>query len=400
MLNRPQKILRYYLFSGVIEGLLSLVILLLIPADPKNAWLFGFSKSRLVIAVGLLVIAAGFGWLAMTFGKKERHLQVANRLAETAGNFPVFGPVMLFAYGLVIFGTYLYLYLTYPMLTTLQGILVRIFPVVFFMLTRLVQTIIVWMMLSRQSSGRAKEAREAVLIQITPQKIVTLLGGIAIFIILASVMLDVIEELTWGQKFWGFRVKFDLDQEANVPTYFSTLILMISAVLFAVIGMLKPQGKGSFAQHWKGMGLIFFLLSVDETGVLHEKFIDIFKLYFEPTGIFYFGWVILAIPLVLIIAAAYFKFFLHLPAKMKILFVVSAFFYLAGAVGMEMVGGWFAENFGENRPFYNVITTVEEILEIIGIITLIYTLLLYISQNFEELRIRVVNNQTHKTSEV
>jgi hypothetical protein len=396
----PIKALRYYLLSGVIEGLLALAILLLIPADPKNAWVLGFSKSRLVMVIGLLAITVGFGWLTRTFGKKERHSLFAVRLAETAGNYPVFTPVMLFLYGWVLFGTYLYLVLAFQPLTTLQGVLTRIFPVVFFAITRLVQAIIVWVILSRQSRAVKVSETAQWLIQITPQKIATLLGGIAIFIILASVMLDVIEELTWAQKFWGFRVKFDLDQEANVPTYFSTLILMISAVLFAIIGMLKPPGKNSFAQHWKGLGLIFFFLSVDEAAVLHERFIGIFELYFKPTGIFYFGWVILAIPLVLIVAVAYFKFFLHLPTKMKILFVVSAFFYLAGAVGMEMAGGWFAENYGENRPFYNVITTVEEILEITGIITLIYALLLYIHQNFHELRFRVVDDQTHKTSEV
>ena len=387
MLNRTHKILWYYLFSGAIEGLLAFVILLLIPADPKNAWLFGFSKSRLVIGAGILIVTAGFAWLVRTFGKKE-HATHADRWAKTAGNFPVFGPVMLILYGVVIFGTYLFLVLAFQPLTTLQGILTRIFPILFFALTRLVQTIIVWVVLVRQTP-REKPADGQLLIQITPAKIAILLAGIALFIILTSVMLDVIEELTWGQKFWGFRVKFDLDQEANVPTYFSSLILLISAALFTVIGMLKTSNHGAFAAHWKGMGLIFFLLSVDETGVLHEKFIDIFQLYFKPTGIFFFGWVVLAIPLVILTAFAYLRFFFHLPKKYKIFIFTSIFLYLAGAVGMEMMGGWYAENYGENRPLYNVITTVEEILEIIGILTLIYTLLLYISQNFQELKLRI-----------
>jgi hypothetical protein len=303
-----------------------------------------------------------------------------------AGEYPAFGPVMLALYGMVVFGAYLYLVLAFQPLTTLQGVLTRISPLVFYALTRLVQTITVWRMLARQAEkGSPTEG----LVHISPQKVVIFLGGIALFIVLASVMMDVIEELTWGQKFFGFRVKFDLDQEANVPTYFSSLILLVAAGLFTAIGMLKTSAKDRFASHWKGMGVIFFLMSVDETGVLHEKFIDIFNLYFKPTGIFYFGWVILALPLVLIIGVAYFRFFLHLSPNMKVWFAVAAIFYLAGALGMEMAGGWYAENYGENRPFYNVLTTVEEILEIIGVITLIYTLLLYLQQNFGELKLRI-----------
>jgi hypothetical protein len=384
MTNISIKTLRYYLISGAIEGLLALAILLLIPSDPKNAWLFGLSKSRLAIAAGILIVTAAFGWGARGFGKKDRHA-FAERVAKFAGDFPVFGPVMLGLYGVALFGTYLYLSVGFQPLSTLQGVLVRIFPVVFFAFTRLVQTIIVWGTLAR--AGRATPAGEGILLR--PQKIVTLLAGIALFIVLASVMIDVIEELTWAQKFFGFRVKFDLDQEANIPTYFATFTLLLAAILFAVIGMMKSQTKDTFARQWQGMGLIFFFLSLDEAAVLHERFIGIFELFVQPTGIFYFGWVIIAIPLVILVGIAYFRFFLHLPPKMKILFVVSAFFYLAGAVGMEMVGGWFAEAYGENRPLYNVITTVEEIFEITGILTLIYTLLLYMSQNFNELKLRI-----------
>ncbi|GAB4578831.1 MAG: hypothetical protein Fur0022_15680 [Anaerolineales bacterium] len=387
-MSNSLRTIRYYLISGAIEGLMALTILLLIPSDPKNAWLFGFSKSRLAIAAGILLVGAVFGWLGWEFGKKEKHLAVAERWAKTAGDFSLFGPVMLVLYGAALFGAYLYLYFGFQPLTTMQGVLVRIFPVVFYAFTRLVQTIIVWVRLARLAQ---KDQTAVDVIRISPQKIVTLLAGTAIFIVLASVIMDVIEELTWGQKFFGFRVKFDLDQEANIPTYFATFNLLLAAILFTVIGMLKPKAKGSFARHWQGMGLIFLLLSLDEAAVLHERFIGIFQQYLKPTGFFYFGWVIIAIPLVIFVGLTYLRFFLHLPSKMKVLFVVSAVLYLGGAVGMEMIGGWFAENYGENRPMYNVITTVEEILEMVGILTLIHTLLVYLSENFGELKLRISN---------
>lgn len=390
MSNRNQKIVQYYLWAGVVEGVLALAILLLIPSDPKNAWLFGFSKSRLAIAAGISLVAAAFGGLAWRVGKNP-YGTTPDRVAKFAGDFPLFGPVMLTLYGAALFGTYLYLYFGFQPLSTLQGVLVRIFPVVFYVFTRWGQAIVVWVKLA-QHGPSTEVVNQPGAIQITPAKVAILLAGIAIFLILTSSLLDVIEALTWEQKFWGFRVKFDLDQEANIPTYFSTLNLFLAAGLFTTIGLLKPKIKGSFSSHWLGLGLIFFFLSVDETSVLHEKFIAIFKLWFHPQGIFFFGWVILAIPLVLFIALAYLRFFLHLRTRFKIMIFVSVLIYLSGAVGMEMVGGWYAEHYGENHDFYNVLTTLEETLEPIGMISLIYTLLLYMSQYFPELKIQVSNH--------
>ncbi|HNB52656.1 MAG TPA: hypothetical protein PK530_11965 [Anaerolineales bacterium] len=384
MSNRSQKIMQYYLWSGVVEGVLALIILLLIPSDPKNAWLFGFSKFRLAMVVGILLVTGAFAWWARGVGKKDGAF--ADQVARFAGDFPVYGPVMLTLYGAALFGTYLYLYFGFQPLSTLQGVLVRIFPVIFYAFTRWGQAIIVWVKLAQ---NHPVATRTQPLIQITPAKVAILLAGIALFLILTSSMLDVIEALTWEQKFWGFRVKFDLDQEANVPTYFSTLNLFLAAGLFTLIGLLKPKTKGSFSTHWLGLGLIFFFLSIDETSVLHEKFILIFKTLFHPQGIFFFGWVILAIPFVALTALAYLRFFLHLPNKYKIMIFVSILIYLSGAVGMEMVGGWYAEHYGEARDFYNVLTTLEETLEPIGMISLIYTLLLYVSENFPELKIKV-----------
>lgn len=384
------KTLRYYFYAGFVEGLLAFVILLLIPSDPKNAWLFGLSKSRLAMAAGILAVALVFGWLGRSFGKKEDHVTFAQRVTHFAGNFPVYGPVILTFYGIVIFGAYLNLIIAFQPLSTLQGVLLRILPVMVYLFTRLVQTIMVWIILARQVS-RESAIDGQLLIQITPSKVTIILAGIALFLILASFTLDTIESLTWAQKYWGFRVKFDLDQEANIPTYFSSFILLISATLFTLIGLMKRRTKGQFAQHWVGLGMIFLFMSLDETAVLHEKFIPIFKEWLHPQGIFFFGWVILALPLVAITALIYLRFFLHLPTKYKILIFISIAVYLTGVLGTEMIGGWFAEYIGESNPFYNVLTTFEESLEPIGIITLIYTLLQYLRENFEIVKIQVTN---------
>ncbi len=54
------KALLLYLTFGLLEGLGSLVTLLRIPADQKNAWLLGMSPSRVVLLGGILLGLAIF----------------------------------------------------------------------------------------------------------------------------------------------------------------------------------------------------------------------------------------------------------------------------------------------------------------------------------------------------
>ncbi|MCP4073542.1 MAG: hypothetical protein GY742_17660 [Hyphomicrobiales bacterium] len=48
-------------------------------------------------------------------------------------------------------------------------------------------------------------------------------------------------------------------------------------------------------------------------------------------------------------------------------FVASGVVYVTGALGMEMVGGYFASSVGWESTSYIVIATIEESLEIIGL---------------------------------
>ncbi len=63
--------LKTYLIAALVEGIISLLLLVLIPGDPKNVWLLGMSKSRIVmLAAGTLTVAA-FALLAVRAIKDE-----------------------------------------------------------------------------------------------------------------------------------------------------------------------------------------------------------------------------------------------------------------------------------------------------------------------------------------
>lgn len=66
---------------------------------------------------------------------------------------------------------------------------------------------------------------------------------------------------------------------------------------------------------------------------------------------------------------------------------MAAAIYLGGAIGIELLGGYYAELYGDKNFTYSMIQTVEETLEIAGILFLIDALLKKLTQNFKEVRL-------------
>jgi hypothetical protein len=68
---------------------------------------------------------------------------------------------------------------------------------------------------------------------------------------------------------------------------------------------------------------------------------------------------------------------------------------VGGALGMEMVCGYYADAVGQRNLIYGLLASVEEILEMVGVIVFIYALLSYIGSYLEniDLRVKIVENQ-------
>ncbi|KAA3439593.1 hypothetical protein [Rufibacter hautae] len=103
------------------------------------------------------------------------------------------------------------------------------------------------------------------------------------------------------------------------------------------------------------------------------------------TGIFLFSWVLGAGVLVAIFSIAYIKFLLSLPLKYSRNFFLAGLIFISGTLGMEMLGGWIVENYGREGITYSIVFTIEETLEITGIILLINTLLQYTQEHLQSL---------------
>jgi hypothetical protein len=214
-------------------------------------------------------------------------------------------------------------------------------------------------------------------VYLKPRAVLFALSIGALGLLLLSVGGQVLRYKLGYPTLFGLIDKVYIDHENSIPTYYSGLLLLGAAVLLAGIGWIKSRANDRYATKWAGLAVLFGLLSVDEMVSIHELTINPLLFAFGFSGYLRFPWVILGLLLVAVVGVTYLRFLFHLPARSRNLFLLAGFLYVGGAVGIEAVGGNFVARNGENNFSYSLIATLEEGLEMAGVIVFIYTLLEY-----------------------
>ncbi|MGF1589621.1 MAG: hypothetical protein ACFCU7_10315 [Pleurocapsa sp.] len=179
---------------------------------------------------------------------------------------------------------------------------------------------------------------------------------------------------------------FNFDQESNFPTLYSALTLGFSSYLLSIISVIEKSRNARYAKHWQALSVIFLLLAIDEACSIHESSIPLLRGAINAKGILYFTWVVPAFLLLIVFLIIFRKFIFSLPPKIKVLFIASGAVYVGGALGMELIGGYIADTYGYNI-FYGIASSIEEILEMLGIVIFIRGLLTYIQSQLTELHL-------------
>lgn len=213
-------------------------------------------------------------------------------------------------------------------------------------------------------------------------KTVVVLSGIAIVLIVASIAGQVVIKYFRPRHFYQFIDFFYVDSEQNLPTFFSSFMLMLSALMLTSIAVLKRQHKERYAYHWAVLAFGFFCMSMDEILSVHEKFIYPMQMLLGggDLGVLEFAWVVPGMALVALVGVFYFTFLLDLPVDTRRMFLLSGSIYIGGAIGMELAGGWYFDQHGLeglHHPTFKVMATVEETLEMAGIIIFIHAVMTY-----------------------
>ena len=182
---------------------------------------------------------------------------------------------------------------------------------------------------------------------------------------------------------------FDVDREASIPTLFSTLLMLIVAIILGLIAMVRKKEQRA-AGLWFLLAFIFLFLAVDEFSSIHERLNRPVRELLDTSGVFLFAWVIPYALLVLVLSVVYGRFVLALPARVQRLVVLAFTVYIVGAIGFEMVGALYYETNNERMDFnYGLITLCEEFMEMAGLVVFIYALLVYMETMHNGITIQI-----------
>jgi hypothetical protein len=183
--------------------------------------------------------------------------------------------------------------------------------------------------------------------------------------------------------------RLNLEWEGSLGACFSSFLLLAAAGLLAVIAGYARQRRDAYAPYWSILALIFLGLSVDETVALHELLTEPVRDRLGVGGVLYFAWIIPGLAFVAAVGLAYARFVLNLPRPTRAGVILAGCLYVGGAVGVEMLGGLLAERGGFDNLAYAMAGTLEETLELCGLIVFIHALLGHLNRRVDHVVLRL-----------
>ncbi len=182
---------------------------------------------------------------------------------------------------------------------------------------------------------------------------------------------------------------FNMDKEVNIPTLYSTMLLAFCSILINLIARKGKKERDVLAEKWVALKWVFVFLAFDEALQIHEIFIiqelrDMLPIFLNIVWVIPYG-------ILVIVFLNFFKsLIISLPTKIRTFTLISGAIYISGALGLEIVGNTLVRE-GQIRLHgisYGLIISLEETLEITGLIIFIHTLLRYIF-NYQKQKVKL-----------
>ncbi|MFD0599437.1 hypothetical protein ACFQZ4_49850 [Catellatospora coxensis] len=140
---------------------------------------------------------------------------------------------------------------------------------------------------------------------------------------------------------------FNVDEQQNLPAWFSASVLLLAAwLLWETATAAAAAGQRRYVRHWRILSLVFVAVSIDDMTDAHR----ILRTGAVATLGNASSWLLVIAPLVLVFAAAYVPFALHLPTRTRWLVAGSAAAYVLGVTAVETVGALTGRNLLAHLP--------------------------------------------------
>ena len=259
----------------------------------------------------------------------------------------------------------------------------------------------------KSNQGNEEGQLQSNVLIITPNKFLKL-SGFLIFFFLICHLIGIYASNKYPHLHIANMINkfFNLDEEATFPAFFSSVLLLLSSVLLFVISTQKKGEK--YHRRWQVLGFVFLFLCLDEIISIHEEVaVEVQLRLFDQRGfgdldgLFYYSWVIPYALFFLVVALYFFKFVLSLPPKIRNLFILAGCIYVSGALGCELIEGFYKKNYPGNDIMMGLYVVIEEVFEMLGITIFVYALLHYVASlkikfDFENL----ISNQNKKKESI
>ena len=222
-------------------------------------------------------------------------------------------------------------------------------------------------------------------ITLYPRNIVIWLSTITILLLAAHLITIATPYIFGGFEHGLVRLLFSLfflDGEGNVPAFFSTWLFLINAVIFLIVWKAACL-SGDSHKIWLFLSSVFVFLALDESISIHERLIDPLRQALGATGIFYYAWIIPYGVGVVLLAIIAIPVFWRMQKRIRFWFGLSAATYLVATIGLEMISGKYLVMMNEQKDIVWIfMVTVEESLEMAGLIILVYAQLLLLRDKY------------------
>jgi hypothetical protein len=223
-------------------------------------------------------------------------------------------------------------------------------------------------------------------ITLYPRNIVIWLSTITILLIVAHLITIATPYIFGGFEHGLVRLLFSLfflDGEGNLPAIFSTCLFLLNAVIFLIVwkaACLADEGQ----KIWLLLSSVFVFLALDESISIHERLIDPLREALDATGIFYYTWIIPYGIGVVLLSIFVIPVFVRMQKKIRFWFGLSAAVYLFATIGLEMISGKYLVMMNEQKDIvWILMITLEESLEMVGLIILVYAQLLLLRTKYD-----------------
>ncbi len=180
------------------------------------------------------------------------------------------------------------------------------------------------------------------------------------------------------QQQWKYQL-FELNTEANVPTWFSAAQLALAALAAWSCGAMHRSRGLPGVGSWRLVAASLLFVSADEVAQFHEQISFQVRKSLDTDGVLRFAWVIPYGVAAVVVGGLLFRWWQSLPRVTRRSIVVCAVAFVGGALGLELIEGayegWLGKDFG-----LRALTVVEEALEMFAVAAVIGVFLRHVCQ--------------------